>query len=271
MAMPKIQSIGRAAALLEAMASGGWVTLRELAAGTGLAKTTAFNLVTALVDVGLVEHDPKNGAYRLGLLNLVYGRSVERRLDLIALIRPHLVRLCAETRETVNLAFPYPTDAIIVESLESNQSLRVSSYAGTRASYHATACGRALLAWQAEDFRRAILDTRPLPPSTPRTITNLDRLNAVLDECRRTGWTCEYEESEIGSACVAAPIFDGRGEVFASVSIAGPAARFDSHAMRELGPRLVERMAAISAALPDASAAPLPSSRKPNRSDRSLA
>lgn len=249
----KIQAIGRAASLLDAMASGEWVSLRDLAAATGLAKTTAFNLVTALADVGLVEHDPRRGAYRLGLLNLVYGRSVERRLDLVAIIRPHLVRLCAETRETVNLALPCPTDAIIVESLESNQSLRVSSYAGTRASYHATACGRVLLAWQGEDFRRTILGMGPLAPSTPGTTTDVARLDALLDECRRAGWTSEYEESEIGSACVAAPIFDSRGAVIASVSVAGPAARFDRTTIARLGPLLVGRMAAISAALQGAS------------------
>ena len=49
----RIQSVARAKALLDAMAGGDWVSLRELAARTGLAKTTAFNLVSALVDVGL--------------------------------------------------------------------------------------------------------------------------------------------------------------------------------------------------------------------------
>lgn len=272
MAAAKIQSIGRAAALLEAMASGGWVTLRDLAAAVGLAKTTTFNLVTALVDVGLVEHDPGKGSYRLGLLHLVYGRSVERRLDLVALIRPHLVRLCAETRETVNLAFPHPTDAIIVESLESSQTLRVSSYAGTRAPYHATACGRVLLAFQPEGFRRTILAMRPLLPSTPHTIVDVDRLEAVLEECRSTGWTSECEESEIGSACIAAPIFDGRGDVFASVSIAGPASRFDRATIEGLGTMLVARMKAVSAALPDASIPPsVPLKRQPRRLERSVA
>ena len=49
----RIQSVARAKALLDAMASGEWLSLRLLAERTGLAKTTAFNLVTALVDVGL--------------------------------------------------------------------------------------------------------------------------------------------------------------------------------------------------------------------------
>ncbi|MBN9060738.1 MAG: helix-turn-helix domain-containing protein, partial [Rhizobiales bacterium] len=114
----RIQSVARAKALLDAMASGDFVSLRELAARTGLAKTTAFNLVTALVDVGLAERDIKGGAYRLSLQHLVYGKAVERRLDIAALAQPYLVKLCAETRETVNLALPGPTDAVIVESLE---------------------------------------------------------------------------------------------------------------------------------------------------------
>jgi IclR family acetate operon transcriptional repressor len=251
----RIQSIGRAAALLDVMASGDWIPLRDLACLTGFAKTTAFNLVGALVDVGLVEHDPVGGAYRLGLLQLVYGRAVERRLDLAALIRPFLVRLCAETRETVNLALPCPTDAIIVESLESSQTLRVSSYAGTRAAYHATACGRALLAWQSDAFRRVIFDLGPLRPATPRTTTDLAQLDALLDQCRKTGWAREFEESEIGSACVAAPIFDAQGGAIASVSIAGPAARFDARTMHDLGGLLVERMAEVSKVLRHASGA----------------
>ena len=115
--------------------------------GHGLVKTTAFNLVMALVEVRLVEHNAALGAYRLGFELMGYGRTVERRSDILGLMRPYLVRLCAKTRETVNLALPCPTDVLIVDSLEGSQSLRITSYAGTRSSYHSTACGRALLAF----------------------------------------------------------------------------------------------------------------------------
>lgn len=254
----RVQSVARAAALLDAMASGDWVALRDLARRIGVAKTTAFNLVGALVDVGLAEHDPAKGCYRLSLLHLVYGRAVERRMDMVELIRPFLVRLCAETRETVNLALPSTTDAIIVESLESNQALRVSAYAGTRAEYHATACGRALIAWRSAAFRQAIFDLGPLRPKTPHTTTDVAALNALLARTRRQGWASECEENEIGSACVAAPIFDAEGQPIASVSVAGPASRFPPQAMRDLGARLVQRMAEISAALQRAAQTPKP-------------
>ncbi len=252
----RIQSVARAKALLDAMASGEWVTLRDLAARTGLAKTTAFNLVTALVDVGLCERDAKAGAYRLSMEHLVYGKAVERRLDLTEIARPHLVRLCAATRETVNLAIPGPTDAMIIDSLEGSQSLRASSYAGTRAAYHSTACGRALLAHQPESFRRLVYSIRHLPAATSRTITDPEGLEAVLERCRSIGWTTEYEENEIGAACVAAPIFNREGEAVAAVSIAGPSSRFEPDAIERLGKLLVTSLADITQDLPNHYAPP---------------
>lgn len=247
----RIQSVARAKALLDAMSSGEWVTLRDLASRTGLAKTTAFNLVTALVDVGLSERDAKAGAYRLSMQHLIYGKAVERRLDITEIARPHLIRLCATTRETVNLALPGPTDAMIIESLEGSQSLRVSSYAGTRAAYHSTACGRALLAYQPEGFRRLVYSIGHLPAATNRTITDPDALEAILERCRSIGWTTEYEENEIGGACVAAPIFNRDGEAVAAVSIAGPSSRFEPEAIERLGRLLVASLADITQELPD--------------------
>jgi DNA-binding IclR family transcriptional regulator len=235
----RIQSVARAKAILDVLADqAGWVRLRDIVARTGLVKATAFNLVGALADVGLVEHDPAQGAYRLGLQALVYGRAVERRLDIVALMRPHLVKLCADTQETVNLALPGPIDSVIVESLEGTQNLRVTSYAGTRASYHATACGRALIAFRPDAERKHILGLAPLPRLTPNTTVELAKLEALLADCRRDGFVCEVEENEIGGACVAAPVLVA-GKALAAVSIAGPAFRMDEPARRRIGKALV--------------------------------
>ena len=238
----RIQSLARAKALLDAMADGGWVSLRELAGATGLVKTTAFNLVNALVECGLAEKDSSSGSYRLGVQHVVYGRAVERRLDILSIARPHLIALCDETRETINIAVPGPADATIVESFEGSQALRVTSYSGTRATYHSTACGRALLAYQPEAFRKFIYSHGPLSPSTQRTITDPDMLEQVLERCRTDGWTVEMEENELGSACIAAPIFGPNGDAVAAVSVAGPAARFDPQTIARFGRTLVEHL-----------------------------
>jgi DNA-binding IclR family transcriptional regulator len=239
----RIQSLARAKAILDVLADQpGWVRLREIAARTGLLKATAFNLVSALAEIGLVEHNPSRGVYRLGLQVLVYGRAVERRLDIVAVMRPHLVKLCAETLETVNLALPGPLEAVIVESLEGSQTLRVTSYTGTRASYYATACGRALLAHQPETVRRHILGLSTLAPLTPNTVTDVPSLERILADCRRDGFVCEIEENEQGGACVAAPVIMA-GKAVASVSIAGPAFRMGEQQRQRFGGILKDVMA----------------------------
>lgn len=89
----------------------------------------------------------------------------------------------------MNLAIPRPTDALIVESLEGTRhGVRVSSYAGTAAAYHSTACGRALLAHRPEAERRALYALGPLVAATPATVTDAARLEAILATCRARGW-----------------------------------------------------------------------------------
>lgn len=245
-----VKSVGRAVALLDlmAIADGGWMPLRQLAGATGLAKTTAFSLLSTLVEVGLVERHPDQGLYRLGLKAIEYGRAVDRRLDLVAHARPYLLGLCHRTVETVNLALPRPFDVLIVESFEGAQNVRVSAYAGTRAHYFSTACGRALLAQKSPDDRQALYAARPPFPVTPKTTCDIERLEAIVGDCRRTGWVAEHEENELGACCVAAPIFGPAG-VVASVSIAGPVHRMTEARIAELGAMLVETMAEIGAAI----------------------
>lgn len=254
MTAARIQSVGRAADLLGAMADGGWHALGDLAAAAGLAKGTAHNLVGALADTGLVEHDPARGAYRLSLTLLAYGRAVERRLDLLPVLRPLLLRLSAETGETVNLALPRPTDVLIVESLEGTRhGVRVSSYAGTAAAYHSTACGRALLAHRPEAERRALYALGPLAAATPATVTEPARLERLLAAVRARGWAEEREENEPGACCVAAPVVGshgaGTGGALAAISVAGPAARMDPDTTARLGATLRDALRPFAARL----------------------
>ncbi len=60
--MARIQSIARAKAILDVLSAddGGWVPLRDIAAGTGLAKTTAFSLSMALVEWGSSSTIPRS-------------------------------------------------------------------------------------------------------------------------------------------------------------------------------------------------------------------
>ncbi len=242
---PRIQSVGRIAAILEALraAPSGVLQLQEIARACGLVKTTTFTLVDSLVCVGLVDREGLGG-YRLGLRNVALGREVERRLDVAALARPALLRLCALTRETVNLAVARPLEAFIVESFEGSHNLRVSSYAGTSARYHSTACGRALLAFQAPAVIESVYRLGRFERFTEHTIVTANALDAALADCRSRGWVVEREENEVGASCIAAPVFIG-GVVQAAISIAAPAARLDDSQTEKFAEILLGEIASI--------------------------
>jgi DNA-binding IclR family transcriptional regulator len=248
---PRIQSIGRIAAILDALlaAPNGVLQLGELARTCGLVKTTAFTLVDSLVRVGLVDRE-ELGGYRLGLRNLAYGRAVERNLDIASIARPALLKLCALTRETVNFAVPRPLEAFIVESFEGSRNLRVTSYAGTAAPYHSTACGRALLAFQPPAVVDSLYRMGHFVRFTEHTVVTPAALDAALVKCRRVGWTVEREENEVGASCVAAPIFVG-GVVQAAISIAAPAGRLDEALTKKFAGVLLQETAAIGQAIKD--------------------
>jgi len=228
-------------------APSGVLQLNEIARSCNLIKTTAFTLVDSLVHVGLVDRE-EQGGYRLGLRNLGYGRAVERQLDIASIARPALIRLCALMRETVNLAVPRPLEAFIVESFEGSHNLRMSSYAGTSAPYHSTACGRALLAFQPPTVLDSLYRTGPFKRFTEHTGISPRSLEAALVECRSRGWALEREENEVGASCVAAPIF-AAGVVQAAISIAAPASRLDKIATKRFAEALLRETAAIGQAI----------------------
>src|SRR6185436_11212334 len=61
-----VQSVDRAISVLEILARAGVARVTDVAAELGVHKSTAFRLLTALEDRGLVEQDRERGKYRLG-------------------------------------------------------------------------------------------------------------------------------------------------------------------------------------------------------------
>jgi IclR family acetate operon transcriptional repressor len=218
--VPRIQSLARADAILTEVAAAptGALRLSELSQRLELNRTTVFNLAESLVMLGFLAKD--ESGYCLGLRNIELGRAATRRIDLLPILRPVLMRICHETGETVNLAMPYLTDAMIVESYESRHGVRATAYAGTRAPYHATACGKALLTRFSPEIRAQVYAFAGLPAVTARTITDRNKLEADLAGIERRGYALEVEESELGAFCVAMAIVNSFGEALVSISVA---------------------------------------------------
>ena len=167
----------------------GPLPLSELAAASGLPRASAHRLAVAAESHGLVRRDG-DGRFALGLRLVALGRAASDGLDLVALARPALEALRAETGESVQLYVRDGEARVCVASLESPHGLRTIVRVGATLPLDRGSAGRVL---------------------------------AGEDPGRR-GWIESVEEREPGVASVSAPVRH-EGSVVAAVSVSGPVER----------------------------------------------
>ena len=190
---------------------------------TGLPKATLHRLTGHLVEAGLL--DRADGDFHLGshLFELGMRASVERTMLEVA--TPFLEDLYERTHEVIHLALREGAEVVYVAKVTGHRAARSPSRVGGRMPVHATALGKALLAFASEEERIQVL-RGPLERRTARTITAPGRLRQQLDAVVASGVAFEYEEGALGLVCVAAPILDAEDRTLAAISISGDAARF---------------------------------------------
>ena len=248
---PRIQALARASAIIDVIAAGGeqGVGLSEISRATALNKTTAFNLIASLVTLGFLEQDEHSRRYRLGLRNLELGRIVQQRMHISHLARPVLAVLCRKTNETVNLGLPDLLDLLVVDSFQGSRQLHATAYAGWRSLYHCTALGKAMLSQWDEPMRHTVYRLRGLPRQTPRTITDIDTLEANLAQFRAQRYSVDVEENEVGVNGLAASIFNGMGDVAAAISVCGPSNRLTEDVIEQIAMDVMAAADSIAVAI----------------------
>lgn len=240
-----IQVIDRMAQLLEAIAAQPKpLSLKYLAADTGLHPSTAFRILASLVQHGFVERDD-SGAYRLGAKWLQFGSRVRARLDLREEALPIMEALRNQVDETVNLTVREGDEVVYVERALVKRMMRVEQVIGSRAPLHVTAVGKLMLAEDGEAACSAYAERSKLRRFTTHTLTTLPALLAEIREIKNAGYAFDNEEAELGVRCLGVLIRDASDAVVAGLSISAPQERLQATwvpLLQEAGMRLSKRL-----------------------------
>jgi DNA-binding IclR family transcriptional regulator len=220
-----IQVIDRSALLLDCIAaSEDPVSLKILAADTGLHPSTAFRILGALVGVGLVERDSA-GHYMLGRKLLQLAGRVKRGVD----IRKEAIDVMQSLRdrlgETVNLTVREGDEVIYIERVTPQRMMRVEQVIGSRAPLHVTAVGKLMLGELGEAFLQAYASRTGLPAYTAHTLDTLEALREGVLAATSKGYALDNEEAEDGVGCIGVLIRDSSGSVVAGLSVSAPIER----------------------------------------------
>lgn len=194
-------------AILEAFEkSRGALSLTEIAEATGLPLSTAHRLVTELTDWGLLFRGAQ-GRYQLGIRLWELAQSAWRPLRETA--RPFIQDLFSLTGETAHLAVRDGNEVLYVDRVYGSKRVPRASRVGGRLPMHATAVGKAILAFEEGWVRSAYLD-RQLEQRTAHTHVNPRLLAEELTQIREQGYATTLEEVRLGSCSIAVPVFHDR-------------------------------------------------------------
>lgn len=213
-------SLSRGLALLDLFTSPDQVlSISEIARRSGVPKSTAHRLVLDLIAWGALERGSIGVSLGVRLFEL--GSLVPSSSTLRELALPFAHNLNEVTKLTSNIAIREGNEVLYIEKITTRTLKVPHSRLGGRARMHATALGKAILAFSDPDFVASVLDG-PLLQQTEKTITNPADLRKELAHVRLERVAYDVEESRLGLFCVSAPVFTGQGgPVAGAISVTG--------------------------------------------------
>ena len=221
------------------------VPLDSIARACSLPRSTAYHLLTAMIQEGFVVHLADEHRYGLGVAAFEVGSGFSRQEPLQRISRRTLTDLVDRTGQTAHLAVLHGRDVVYVVEERAPGRPPLVTDVGVRLPAHLTASGRAILsALPAAQVRALYPDPTAFVDrhgTGPRT---LGGLQSVLSDTRRRGYATEEGEVTPGFASVAAPVLDHNGHPAAGLAITYADAEADplAEAVRRAAAALTKRL-----------------------------
>lgn len=243
------QSLRRAVSILRVFTENEpEIGVGEIGRRLGLHKSTVSRILAALLDEGLVWHNPQTGRYSLGMGLVELAGVALGQIDVRAVALPHMEALARELDETVTASVLRGEEAVTVAHIPSTQSIRHVVWIGRRTPLAVTASGKVFLAARyraggevdpgitaAGPGEEVVSAEGPAPPD----------MAAVWER----GYSVEIDEFESGTSAVAAPIHDATGAVIAAISVGAPTFRFGTESIARAGPAVAAAASAVTEGL----------------------
>lgn len=214
-----IQVIARAAAILRALSvEYEGLSLSQIAVRVDLPRSTVQRIIQALVTERLVVQASPSSGFRLG--PAIHALASAGRIEIVDIVRPHIVALSRETGETVDLAEFRRGAMVFVDQIIGTHRLRTAATVGEIFPLTTTANGKASLALLDDDSIIA-LASRELAAEAEAVGTFLREINTV----RQLGYAYDLDEHTEGISAVGAAFRGASAQIYA-VSIPLPSPRF---------------------------------------------
>ncbi len=221
------------------------ITLDEICERLELPKTSAYDIVTTLAEMGMVNVD--KGArqrYTIGLAAYRIGINYTNNLDVIGVLEPELRAFAKTVGKTVFFGVRSDYDVVYICKSEPENPIITTATVGTKNPMYCTSLGKAILAFSDEDTRQQVMGRIKYRKKTENTILDGESLSLELDKVKKQGYALDARELEDHMECVGAPVFGADGSVLGAISVSGLYKPTEDY--EELGRTVAEKAAELS-------------------------
>jgi DNA-binding IclR family transcriptional regulator len=236
-----ILSVERSFEILETIRDRGEVGVTEVADQLDVSKSTVHNHLNTLEARGYVVN--QDSKYRLGLRFLSFPDTLQKSNRLYQTAKDEIDELVERTGERSQVLVEENGYGVYIYQQTNERAITTSSRVGTRVTLHASAIGKALLAFQPPEKVEHVLDRDGLPEYTENTITSREAFKTELERVREEEIAFDDEEGMKGMRCVAAPIRNKNSVSVGAISVSGPCTRITGERFESTIPQEVERTA----------------------------
>lgn len=195
-------------------------TLDDLCERLELPKTSAYDIVTTLAEMGMVNVTRgQKQSYTIGLMAYRIGINYTNNLDFLGTIEPVLKAFSKEVGKTVFFGVPSDHHVVYICKFEPENPIITTATVGSKNPMYCTSLGKVILAYSDEETREQVMNRIKFIKHTERTILNRQALLKELEEVRARGYAFDAREMEEHMQCVGAPVFDRDGNVLGAVSV----------------------------------------------------
>jgi IclR family pca regulon transcriptional regulator len=195
------------------------LSLKDIAAATGINRTSAFRFIDTLVQLGYLQKDPRTKLVKLGPKALNLGQNIIQSFDLLQVAKPlideafrtHNVTIDSTILDDVTLVLLHRREALGRMVFKLPQVLSPSQFS-------CTALGKACLSAMPEDLYARVIPLLSFERRTPYSLPDLKALETELVDARRRGYAVNDEEYILGVISLGAPIYGPDAKVLGAVS-----------------------------------------------------
>jgi len=230
-------TVAKAFQILEFIAENQPVSPTNIVKSLKLTRSNVHRLLATLVDIGYVNKD--DNGYFLSFKLFQLGNTIPFTRDLKSAAKPFMSSLMKEANENVYLNVCSGDTVIAIDSVRSDNHLTLNSEKIYTYPLNTCASGKVFLSMLSEESAIEKIENLEIKKMTDSTIISKSVLLNEIKDVKVKGFATEFQEFSDELNSVAAPVYDYRGYLIATVSLSGPAVRLDSLKIDKLVDKLI--------------------------------